>query len=226
MPQFKSPTAPTFVPSDLSTSTFTNLMTVVDVRDAPIISTEQPGQDFWGNDALSWDSFVLGGQRLPGKAKVKVKLGHRRDTKASPGKSGQTATSLGRATAKIIIELELWTPGDYHSWLQWAQLLMPTNAAPVSWDAFHPALAMYGINKIDVTEVDGPDDTGTPQVKKITLTCEEFAKSTSGVTTNKDSKLLYQDRPEKNMAVAQERLERQKAREKVSANLSPPPPRP
>jgi len=54
-----------------------------------------------------WDTLVLGGKTLPGRARVHSRRGRKHDRKGGPGADGETFTDLGSQAAELDISITL-----------------------------------------------------------------------------------------------------------------------
>lgn len=56
-----------------------------------------------------WDTLVLGGVALPGRAHVRAHRGRKHDRKGAPGCDGETFTDLGSRVAELEIVITVWS---------------------------------------------------------------------------------------------------------------------
>lgn len=60
-------------------------------------------------DQLPWDTLVLRGVPLPGRATIHARRGRKHDRKGGPGCDGETFTDLGSKVAELDITVTVWS---------------------------------------------------------------------------------------------------------------------
>jgi hypothetical protein len=142
-------------------------------------------------DQWAWDVIYLAFNRVPGLVDVKMKRGHRTAQNKANGADGAQLVSLGYNPAEVTIKIRMWTPQQLRDF---ETITIPTvqprpgkaGARPVPVVVDYPSLAMWGINKLFITDIAGPERTSTPQVWEVTLTASELSPVvTTGVVQQK-----------------------------------------
>lgn len=78
---------------------------------------------FWDDSPDLWDAVYLGGNALPGIARVSASHGRKLDTKSAPGTNGARIVDKGYQPAKVDITLKLWTKAQLEAWFRIAPTL-------------------------------------------------------------------------------------------------------
>lgn len=143
---------------------------------------------YWYDQPDAWDTCVLGGNALPGIAKVKLSKGKKLDVKQSPGTHGATITDQGYKPASVTVSLQFWTSDHWNS----VQAILPTlepppgksNATP--FDIMHPVAAIRNVKSVLIEDIDGPEETSTRGLYQIVFKCVQFFPSSTnmGSATN------------------------------------------
>lgn len=128
-------------------------------------------QPHWEDDALlgpeSWDTVFLGGERLPGRAKVKCPLKRSVEAKKAKGKCGGTITDNGEDITQVTISLEIATPAEWELWQKVQPKLWTRKKggkrSPVSIE--HPKTAVCGVTEVYLNSI----DIGDPQNGVLTV---------------------------------------------------------
>jgi hypothetical protein len=142
----------------------------------------------WDTDPDAWDGCVLGGFRLPGRAKVTCKAARKIDKKPAVGKNGASLTDQGGHPGEVKISLSMVDQADWDAWCLLAPLLNPTRTKPQAFTIVHPQTQALGIDKIVVEDIDAGDPENG--IFTVQLGCVEWfpaakkgaAKKGKGVT--------------------------------------------
>lgn len=78
---------------------------------------------FWDDSPDLWDTVLLGGDPLPGIARVTATHGRKLDSKSAPGSNGARIIDKGFQPAKVDITLKLWTKEQLETWFRLAPTL-------------------------------------------------------------------------------------------------------
>lgn len=78
---------------------------------------------FWDDSPDLWDTVYLGGNALPGIARVTATHGRKLDTKSAPGTNGARVVDKGYQPAKVDITLRFWTKEQLETWFRVAPTL-------------------------------------------------------------------------------------------------------
>lgn len=77
-----------------------------------------------------WDTLVLAGEVIPGKAEVQITRKRATDSRKAPGSEGGTTTDHGNELAEVSVTLTLWTEDQIRALEKVYHLLEPTPAKP------------------------------------------------------------------------------------------------
>jgi hypothetical protein len=148
----------------------------------------------------TWDQVRIGGQILPGIAKVSARPKLKVDPKKGGGIDGANPTIHGYDPTKIDVTWIIWT---YEQWLKMQDIvpqIWPTvrKKTPQALDIYHPTLKLLNIRSCIVvspsTWESGPWQGGFT----MKIECLEFnpSKNKKATTTPTGSKTQVQVRPE------------------------------
>lgn len=120
------------------------------------------GLPHWHDDPDVYDALFLGGQRIPGVAKVKVSRKVKIDKKSPKGKNKAVITKQGVEAAEISITIRLLSPEDFEALKPLMGLLEPvpdakTAGADDALDIAHWATWLRSVESIVIEETDGPE---------------------------------------------------------------------
>lgn len=105
-----------------------------------------------------WDVLYLGGQRLPGVARVDVKLPSGLDVQKPRGGKKASIKDSGAQPARLSVQLEM-LPEDLDEWDRvLSSKIRPAqaNAGQKKLEIAHPQARMYGVNMVRVGDISAP----------------------------------------------------------------------
>jgi len=79
-----------------------------------------------------WDTLVLGGVKLPGRARLHARRGRKHDRKSGPGSDGESFTDLGAQAAEVDITITVWTEQQMQALVDALDKLLPVPKKPAS----------------------------------------------------------------------------------------------
>jgi hypothetical protein len=124
---------------------------------------------FWADSPRIWDTIVIAGHKLPGKATPTGELGAKVDMQAVPGKDGASMSHLGYDPAQVDVTLTFWEEAHLREFEALVPILRPRKGAPAKpVSVEHPALALYGIRALHVMKLgllEPGQQSGTYEVK-------------------------------------------------------------
>lgn len=138
-----------------------------------------------------WERVWLGGDYLPGVARVSGRVGRKLDIKKGPN-DGATFTDLGYEPARVEIRLKLWSQRQLDEWATYVRLLHPRRQGrekgPVPLDIKFPPINMHGIKSVYVETI-GFLEPSDPGVWETSLSLIEFFPMKAATAkTHKSSK--------------------------------------
>jgi len=106
----------------------------------------------------SWDTLFLGGDFMPGVARVDVTLSSDLDIAKPKAGKGATIKDNGDPPAKLKIRLQIVTKDEIDALAQKLSLLRPKakNGARDPVEIGHPNANFWGINTITITDISSP----------------------------------------------------------------------
>lgn len=114
----------------------------------------------WEADPDAWDEVFLGGDPIPGLAKVSVKQKRKVDKKSAKGSNGATVTTQGWEPAEVEISIRTLDPADYEAMFAFAKMLKPSaknaNADKNALGIISGPTSFWDILAIVIEEIDGP----------------------------------------------------------------------
>jgi hypothetical protein len=116
------------------------------------------------NQSEDWDVLRLGGQVVPGIARVDVDLGSGLDVKKPKGGSGATIHDQGTppATLKITVELHHEGMGQQNEVEEFQSKIIPLlrprsrNGARDPLEIQHPQAALWGVHVVTIGDISSP----------------------------------------------------------------------
>lgn len=158
---------------------------------------------FWDDEVPSyeqigpirrWNTAFLGGLQVPGGVEIKGKTGRKIDVKPAPGTDGATVTDQGFDPAKPVLNVTLWTPLQYRTWLQLMAQYNPRPGksaqkptAPITLD--HDPSNDLGINVVMITGVSILEDGPVVGTKVGTIEMVQWVKPKKANTVTPDAAL-------------------------------------
>lgn len=132
-----------------------------------------------------WDILRLGGQRIPGVAKVKGKLGSGLDVKKPKGGKKATIKDDGDPPGELEVELDM----SHEDVVAFAEIVpslraVTKNGARDPLKVEHPEAYLWGINNVTVGDIDS-DHPETGGRKKISFKLIEWAPAPTAVKASK-----------------------------------------
>ena len=148
------------------------------------ISTPPDMVPFWAPGSVpdayespsQWDIFYIGGDPLPGLARVRGARQIKVDQRNAPGTEGSTLTFLGRTSAEIQVTLRMWTNEQLDVWNKMVPKIQPPpgKLPPEPLDVYHPALAMLAMKSLLCLDAGIMQPSGDPGVFETQLRFIEF----------------------------------------------------
>lgn len=132
----------------------------------------------------SWDKVFLGGDIVPGVAKVSVRKKSGLDIQKPKGGKRASIVDNGDPLAKVTIRLEMFAD-EYKEFRDFIlPIIAPKNKSggrePL--EIGHPHAQMYGINTVAIEDIDAPAPESGSTVK-VTITAVEWAPAPAKVKT-------------------------------------------
>jgi hypothetical protein len=131
----------------------------------------------------AWDQVWVASRPMPGISWCEGKKGQRLDKKQAPGLDGSIDSHLGYDNADIIIRARIWTPQHWFDLQDLVPIVQPrpNKGRPQPVDVSWPGLALLGVSKLYVIDIELPkDDHHAHGAKSIAFICSEFAPRKTG----------------------------------------------
>jgi hypothetical protein len=144
----------------------------------------------------SWDTLTLGGQLLPGIVIVKLATKADLEKKKAKGKARASISDNGTPLREPQITWMFDAVKDWARYLQvWPMLQeRKAGASRSPLEAVHPMLALHGVSKLLVEEIEGPDIE--KMLATVVLKTVEYAPPAPqvriGTGNNAEKAALYQ----------------------------------
>lgn len=127
-----------------------------------------------GTGFSPWDTLVLGGVYVPGRAKLAISGARDIADEKPKGEDGPTQTDNGYLGADVTIVIELWTPRALAEFAVAFGVWTPRKPGELSapLDIVHPAAMLCNVSKVRIKSWAIPH----PERQKIlvTLNCREW----------------------------------------------------